>query len=163
MNIFYLDHDPVKCAQYLCDKHVVKMVLETAQILSAVHHKYQTIWAETGEVYKETHKNHPSTLWAGRTRYNYRWTVRLFKALLKEYTHRYKKEHACTRLLKIFEENHTATVLGKEIPPQCMPDEYKGDDTVEAYRNYYRGEKAGFAKYTNRAVPEFMKDVVEDK
>lgn len=73
MNIFVLDYTPQKAAEYHCDKHVVKMILESAQILCAVHHKN----GDSNVPYKLTHKNHPCTIWAGESRSNYLWLTQL--------------------------------------------------------------------------------------
>lgn len=119
-----------------CDRHITKMALETAQILSTV----------LGGPYKPTHKNHPSVLWAAK---HTEWTHEHFQGLLKEYTHRYGKTHACERLS--FALDFTKDKPWED-PPQCMPDTFKDDDTVQAYRQYYRGGKAHIAKW-NKSRP----------
>ena len=87
MNIFLLDYDHETCAQYHCDKHVVKMPLESTQMLSTVH------WRHNAEgPYLPVHQKHPCTLWAGQTVENYKWLWRLGIALCKEYTFRYEKD-----------------------------------------------------------------------
>lgn len=142
MNIFILSQDPALAAQYQCDKHVVKMVLESAQILSTVQSKFNI-----PTKYKPTHPKHPCVLWTGTSIANYLWLVAHAKALGSEYTYRYGKIHACMELIDgplaeppPFEQ----TTLTKFV--QCMPDEYKiPGDPVQAYRNYYMGEKADFA------------------
>ena len=136
MNIFYLDTCPIRAAQQQCDKHVVKMILESAQMLSTAHHEFGSDRA----VYKSTHKNHPSTVWARECTANYIWLYVHMMALGMEYTKRYGKSHltikkCCDALLEPPEgmpecAQHTP-------PPQCMPDEYKRYDAVEAYRLYY--------------------------
>ena len=137
MNIFYLHQDPVKAAEYQYNKHVVKMVLESAQILCTVHHKYM---GEDADVpYKSTHKNHPSTLWAGQSAQNYEWLYRHFVALCEEYEKRYGKEHLsytkCKDKVNMLPGGMLET--GLTDMPQCMPDEYKDDCSVQAYWNYY--------------------------
>lgn len=89
INIFALDLSPRLSSQYLCDAHVVKMTLETAQILSTVGHKHGL-----NPPYRATHKNHPVVLWAGHNISNIIWTIDLLNNLLKEYSFRYKKNHA---------------------------------------------------------------------
>jgi len=160
MNIFYLHEDPVTCAQMHNDKHCVKMILESAQMLGTAHRvldgdeKCDNLF-----MYKEAHKNHPSTKWVRENCYNYRYMFDLFEALCDEYTHRYGKGHATDLQLR-----ETLRELPKKIPqmetrftepPQCMPDEYKSWDTVEAYRNYYMGEKSYFSTWKNRQTPEW--------
>lgn len=156
MNIFYLDHDPVECAKQHCDKHVVKMILETAQLLSNAHHMID------GEqvikpIYKLTHKNHPSAVWVRQCKAHYDWLWTLLHALCKEYTHRYGKVHKVERegLLEILKDSPMG--IGKSIvfvePPPAMPDEYKAPSAIQSYKNYYKGAKASFARWTNRPIP----------
>lgn len=152
MNIFYLDRNPIRAAAYHCDKHCVKMILETAQLLSTAHRELDgNEMADRLGLYKSTHKNHPSAVWVRQGWFNYQWTFHLFKQLLKQYTARYGKEHKTGRLLDALATspvNIPSVTVGSPLPPQCMPDEYKREDTVEAYRAYYRGAKAGFAKWS---------------
>ena len=134
MNIFYLHTDPSACAAAQCDKHVVKMVLETAQLLCTAHRIIDgDDIADAKNLYKATHRNHPSAVWVRSSQAAYEWTAAHFCALLSEYAARYSKRHACSKLLLalltppsgIADEPFTA-------PPQCMPDEYKlpYDETV---------------------------------
>ena len=159
MNIFYLDQNPVKAAAYHCDKHCVKMILETAQLLSTAHRELDgNEMADRLGLYKSTHKNHPSAVWVRQGWFNYQWAFNLFKQLLKQYTARYGKEHKTGRLLDALATapvNIPSVTSGSPLPPQCMPDEYKREDTVEAYRAYYKGAKAGFAKWSKSPAPEW--------
>ena len=141
MNIFYLDEDPKLAAIYQYNKHVVKMILESAQMLCTVHHKYM---GEDADVpYKSTHKNHPSTVWAARSAENYTWLYKHFVALCEEYYVRYGKTHLsytkCKDKVNILPGGMLQTGLTEM--PQCMPDEYKDKCSVQAYWNYYIGEK----------------------
>ena len=89
MNIFYLDKDPVVAAQMMCDKHVVKMILESAQMLSTAHRVLDgDTYANKVGLYKMAHKNHPSTIWARSSIENYDWLSGHMQALMKEYTYR---------------------------------------------------------------------------
>ena len=144
MNIFLLDHNPVVAAQMQCDRHVIKMTLETAQILSTI----------TGGPYKPTHQNHPCTVWARETRTNFNWLVRHGLALSAEYTHRYGKRHKCQDIIEAIAANTPSDKfpVGCTDFVKCMPDEYKVSDVVLSYRNYYHS-KAGFARWTKRDVP----------
>ena len=152
MNIFFLDKDPVKAARMQCDKHVVKMVLETAQMISTA------VRSQGHDVgYKSAYPKHPMTIWVNKSNHNFAWALEHGLALGEEYTHRYNKIHASHIMLKTIQDlkikgnaNYMTT------PPQCMPDEYKKISYVDAYRNYYVNDKKYFAKYTNREVPEFM-------
>ena len=96
MNIFILDWQHKTCAEYHCDKHVVKMPLETTQMLSTVHWRYNN-----DGPYLPVHQKHPCTLWAGQTVENYIWLWKLGIALCEEFTHRYDKVHSCERILAI--------------------------------------------------------------
>lgn len=149
MNIFHLHNDPVVSAQMMCDKHVVKMILESAQILSTVLNK-------CGEktTYKPTHHNHPSVLWAGTSQENFAWLREHGLALCQEYTNRYKKQHASEKyfLTELFVSDKLPD-CGLTTFAQAMPEQYKDVNPVRGYRKYYLGEKSYFAKWTNRDVP----------
>lgn len=154
MNIFYLHPQPYMCAIMHNDKHCVKMIVETAQILSTVHHVYESDNLE--QYYKPTHKNHPSTRWAGESIRNYQWLWRLLFELCLEYTHRYGKSHKVvwSGLLQTLHEPpiDIPNAIFTE-PPQAMPDDCKMTNTVEAYRKYYMVHKSHIAKWTNRDKP----------
>ena len=160
MNIFFLDSDPKKCAEQHCDKHVVKMILESAQLLSTAHH----VLCESADydylpkdIYKPTHKNHPSAIWARTTDGNYNWLYVLWRELMSEYKYRYMKTHACERLIKPLGWLPSNIERGPFTPPpKAMPDEYKVEDTIQSYKNYYNGAKASFAKWTGRNAPEWF-------
>ena len=157
MNIFFLDRDPADCAKMHCDKHVVKMVLETAQILAAVHH----IHGNGGVVtYKLTHKNHPCVVWAAASPLHYRWLQKLGAELCNEYRHRYSRDHKCEQYIKGELLDPPPALLTKPArwkePPRCMPEEYQRDSVEGSYREYYRRAKSSFAAWTNRQPPEFM-------
>jgi hypothetical protein len=141
MNIFYLSHCPKKAAQHQYNKHVVKMILETAQLLCTAHHELGT----TIDIpYKATHKNHPSAIWVRSSAEAYMWAYEHMLALGTEYTRRYNKEHLtilkCREVLYTLPSNISDDEYAQ--PPQCMPDEYKVlNDSVSAYWNYYENEK----------------------
>ena len=159
MNIFYLDKDPREISEMQCDKHCVKMILESAQMLSTAHRVCDgDKYAEKMGLYKLAHKNHPSTIWVRSSFHNYRWLWQHMCALMKEYTYRYGKTHATSRLRDALlrpPKNISLSDAGGD-PPQCMPDYCKGEDTVLAYQNYYILEKSGFAKWTKREAPVFF-------
>ena len=141
MNIFYLSNCPKQAAKYQYNKHVVKMILESAQLLCTAHHELQS---DVDVPYKPTHKNHPSAIWARRSSAHYKWLYEHMLALGAEYKKRYNKDHLtilkCRDILNIV----PGDLINNEFeqPPQCMPDEYKAGDAVDGYWNYYINEKA---------------------
>ena len=142
MNIFYLNSDPVIAAKKQYNKHIVKMILESAQLLCSAHYM---LGSEIDVPYKLTHKNHPSAMWARRSLQNYAWLYYHMLALGDEYTKRYGKKHLtitkCEYVLNIPPGPIFNTGLTEM--PQCMPNKHKVDgDSVAAYRNYYINEKA---------------------
>jgi len=164
MNIFYLDKDPKIAAQMSCDKHVVKMILESAQMLSTAHRVCDgDEYANEVGLYKLAHKNHPSTIWTRSNPFHYLWLYHHMVALMNEYTYRYDKTHATERL-KTGLEPIPKQLLEKSFtdftdPPQCMPEECKNDDTVISYRTYYIIEKAKIATWNKkRSAPKWWKD-----
>lgn len=152
MNIFVVDRDPIIAARQLCDKHVVKMTLETTQLLCTVSWKF-----DVPAPYKQTHKNHPCTLWAGETVDNWKWLVDHGLELSEEYSRRYGKVHACKSKLEWCLESGGRPKLGGLKPfAQAMPDEFRDKDAVEAYRKYYIGAKAAIAKWKFSDAPEWF-------
>lgn len=153
MNIFILDEDVKRCAEYHCDKHVIKMILESAQMLS-------TVLRENGQEYgyKPTHKNHPCTKWAASSKSNWLWLRDLAKELNSEYRFRYNKDvnHKSYDMIMTLPEPDIDDI-GLTDFALAMPDEYKtASNTVESYRKYYIGEKKDIANWTGRNVPEWF-------
>jgi hypothetical protein len=160
MNIFYLHHAAPLAARMHCDIHVVKMILETAQILCTVHHIHGNGHAVP---YKPTHARHPSVLWAADSKMHYDWLQQLGVYLCNEYSLRYNtRRHACEDYIKGALSAPPPTLLGQKKflwsePPQAMPDDCKVEgDAITAYRNYYKKYKASFAKWKLGGVPAFM-------
>jgi hypothetical protein len=159
MNIFILHRNPVVAARYHCDKHVVKMISETSQMISnTIRHIVPSCPAPLME---RSHPNHPCAVWM-RERYgNTAWSVRLLAALLREYDHRYghPEKFARSRAILKWCQDHEILLMARlptgDMTPfvQAMPNQYRNPDPVEAYRAYYIGEKAGFARWTNRKPP----------
>ena len=155
MNIFLLDYDVERCAQYHCDQHVVKMVLESVQIMCTVLNKmgYDT-------PYKSTHQKHPCVLWVASSYDNFLWLKRLTLSLNEEYRYRFDKQtdHRSIDVLR--------SISGYRYEPggltpfaQAMPDKYKiAGDAVTAYRRFYIGEKRHFARWTRRKQPAWFAD-----
>lgn len=164
MNIFVLNENPNIAAQMHLDKHVCKMSIEYAQLLSTAHH----LLAEGEEsyltnVYKPTHKNHPATKWVMEHPAHYAWLYNLTEATWSEYTYRYGKVHASSRLRPwISKVPRQLIACGAPTPPpQCMPENYRilpvsWENTIRAYQQYYCGPKAAFAAWTKREVPTWF-------
>lgn len=180
MNIFAVDNDPYIAAQCLVDKHIIKMILETAQLLSTAHRILDGVeyvgqsksgrkakrWRLPDDreniLYSATHINHPSAVWCRQSNNNYNWLYCHFVGLLNEYTHRYSKTHKCRDM--------ASGIFGLVVPPKnipvgnltpvtpAMPDEYKVEDHVQSYRNYYKQGKSHLHKYTNRQSPDWLTD-----
>jgi hypothetical protein len=179
MNIFYLNHDTKLCAEYHVDKHVVKMILEYAQLLSTAHRvldgtpdvgrsasgRKKTVYllsdGRDSVLYSATHINHPSAVWARQSPENYLWLANMLIALCEEYTHRYGKTHKvervglCYVLLKNVPRNIGNN--GFTQPTPAMPDAYKvPGDAISSYQMYYIQDKARFANWKKRSVPKWF-------
>lgn len=165
MNIFVLDTDPAICAQYHNDKHVVKMILESAQMLTTCW-PYPNVSLPSAFQPYRLHKRyfkHPCVFWVDEGDTNYRWLGALFKHLLKEYTIRYKRSHSLEWMEKFF-----PSVI-KEQPinfPLAMPDEWKPwyfatratpSAAVQAYRKYYYFDKRHLAQWSVRGKPSWYR------
>ena len=180
MNIFYLDNDPVKSAELHCDKHVVKMIIEYAQLMSTAHrvldgemyvdktanNRRIKRWCLADKhmeevVYKASHINHPSNIWIRSSDSHYQFVYDMFVALCNEYTHRYGRTHLTEEKLKDILQHLPNTIASTDFvePPQAMPDDVKTSNTVDAYQNYYRVYKKNFAKWTDRMTPAFMENI----
>lgn len=162
MNIFFLHIDPKKCAQMHVDKHVVKMILESVQLLCSAHHmsnKDNTIYKPP---YKLTHKNHPCSIWVRKSLSNYNWLLELTKELCLEYSFRYGKIHKSQSYLNELNINKPDIEdIGFTLPPQAMPETYKIqtidiNDVIEAYRQYYFYEKNHILNWKNRNKPSWI-------
>lgn len=180
MNIFYLDHDTKLCAQYHVDKHVVKMIIEYAQLMSTAHRildgtqyldktksgnkikRWKLDEYREPVMYKASHINHPSAIWARESHENYQWLWRLFRDLCQEYRHRYggetDKQHKTSLMLSPL--SYSPVNINRfglfTDPPQAMPADAKiPGNSLEAYRNYYRLYKKDFATWKNRPIPEW--------
>jgi len=151
MNIFVLDLDPSIAAQMQCDKHVVKMVLETAQLLCSVY-------SNGTAPYKRTHYKHPCAIWTRECIENWQWLLEHGNALSKEYTFRYNKQHKTQSVLDWLHNNRPQLPsLGTTTAfVQCMPKIYKTVDAVRAYQSYYNGTKQNIARWNkSRSKPSW--------
>ena len=152
------------------------MILEYAQLLSTAHRvldgnvtiglsdsgRKRTTYvlpdSRDSILYSATHINHPSAVWVRHNQQNYYWLFALFEALMNEYTHRYGKVHATSRLydaLYHYPKNIPLSIFTQPTP--AMPDEFKVDgDSIQSYRNYYNGAKSHMFKWKNRSVPDWI-------
>jgi hypothetical protein len=172
MNIFVLDKNPIKSAEYLCDRHVIKMCLESAQLLCGAR-----ILFGNKAPYKLTHKNHPVLKWLCSHSAHYHWTYLLGKAICREYTYRYGKQHASEKVIdecgKEFFAGHIpyffpasySTVYNlydsMKKPALAMPTEYKKDDAILSYRLYYALDKFFNIefRYKKRQQPKWISEI----
>ena len=155
MNIFVLDENINKCAEYHCDQHVVKMILESVQLLCTALNKkgYET-------PYKPTHMKHPCVLWVEESYDNFEWLTELALALNLEYRYRFDKtkDHKSISVLPEI-RNFSYASIGLTEFAQAMPNEYKiPNQPVQAYRSFYLGEKMHFAKWTKRETPFWVQE-----
>lgn len=178
MNIFYLHHNTNKCARWHCDKHVVKMILETAQLLYTAHWvlaalanmKPDLATAPPPKTRPDDrgymsirNPKHPCAIWVRESLDHYKWLCELGLALCVEFRHRFgDKAHSCERhLVWLFYHPPKQLVSkGWRQPPMAMPDEYKrSKNSIVAYRIYYRenkGAKRGIITYTGRHRPHWL-------
>lgn len=170
MNIFYLHEDPVIAAKMQTNKHVVKMILESAQLLSTAHRvldgehyidsssgrkiqRWRLPEEKENILYKATHFNHPCALWTMESIENYKWLYKHFLALSEEYNLRYNKQHkSWVELREILSFTPVNIPLRKfTTPALAMPEEYvRGRNAVDAYRAYYEAEKLKEQEDINR-------------
>ena len=154
MNLFILDDSPIISAMSYCDKHVPKLIVECFQMLGSAQRRHGAQDADMPLTSKGTpllggYANHPATQWVGASRDNYLWTCYHAAMLCSEYEKRFGKTHACADGIDHLFEMFWRIPEGELTPfAQCMPDEYKVEgNAVSAYRSYYKGEKAHFAKW----------------
>jgi len=159
-----------------CDKHIPKMILESAQMLSTAHRvldgeeyidktangrsiKRWRVPLNEGVLYKATHVNHPCSVWGRQSAGNYIWLYGLFRDLSAEFEFRFGKKHATWLLLKDALKHVPVNINTREGSSDfvlAMPDSYKCDDAIQSYRNYYLGEKKDFAKWLRgREAPDW--------
>lgn len=182
MNIFNLSNDPVECASWHNDRHTVKMIVEYAQLLSTAHRlldghesviKYvlgeksrrKKVWTHPDPVknvklYKASHVNHPSAVWARESKQNYEWLYSLWTALIDEWRSRYghAKRHKCEELKDVLKDAPKAIANNGRTPVAlAMPDHYKiSSDPVICYREYYKLGKAHLANWRGKNAPPWF-------
>jgi hypothetical protein len=182
MNIFYLDRKPQVCAEMHLDKHVVKMIIEYAQLMSTAHRvldgeeyydktangrkikRWRLDDDRESQLMKASHVNHPSAVWLRQSKDNYVWLYQMWACLLQEYTYRYGKTHACARLIDVLAEiPHNLQEKPFSEPTPAMPDECKiAGDSLASYHKYYIERKIHFAKWTKRPMPNWFATAVSN-
>jgi hypothetical protein len=154
LNIFVLHENPIENSKLLCNKHIVKMILESTQLLC-------NCFAQTKVPYKRTHYNHPCSIWVRESLDNFEWLKIYAIELCKEYTYRYNKVHKCEQI--IFDLNKPKLQsTGLTEFKLAMPDQYKCKNAVQSYKQYYLGEKLNFCKWPIERVPQFIIDYCND-
>lgn len=175
MNIFFLHESPGYAAQMMVDKHVVKMILESAQLLSTAHRvldgkeyiddsgkrkvkRWKLKGVKEKELYSATHVNHPSAKWVRENALHYMWLYSHFVSLLEEYTYRYGKQHKCERMCRYLGKRPSNIDWGAFKQPPCAMDEVYiiSDDAVENYRHYYMCGKSHLHQWTRRPIPQWV-------
>lgn len=162
MNIFFVSLDAYEAAEQLVDKHVVKMIVESAQLLSTAHRVLdgdkdrKLIDAREDILYKCTHVNHPSAKWCRESVQNYNWLVDHFDGLLQEYTHRYGKVHKCQAML-ITLQNPPLNLKSWDMTeaPSCVAEDCLIGDLVTNYRAYYNKHKSHIFSWKKRLPPSW--------
>lgn len=182
MNIFVLDREPEAAAKFHCDKHVVKMILESGQMLCTAHwvHGLKSLGKELSDFkrvrdakeyalsnlnpslippWSLTHARHPCSVWTAETQGNYVWHLKLMRELLNEYTVRYKKHHKSESVWKWLDSSLPLALeyFNPMTPhPQCVPDDCRVEgDPVAAYRKYYISHKARIARWRYSDSPSW--------
>lgn len=184
MNIFNLSNDPIECAKWHNDRHLVKMITESAQMLSTAHRvldgemvvlpmktktgktvnrkilQFSQDDARCGVLYKATHANHPCSVWARTSTANYFWLYHLWVSLIDQWRKRFghNKVHKSESLKELLKQLPSGMPVGNLTPfALAMPDEYKiSDDPVLCYRQYYKLGKAHLAKWRNTDAPPWF-------
>lgn len=159
MNIFALNDDPRQAALDQCNKHIVKMPLESVQMLCTA---LRAADPSAQLPYRSTHNNHPCIRWVGESTANTAWLHIHARELCREYTRRYGRRHKSEDALDMIAPmlptvgwaNHSAFVM-------TMPDEWKQSDVVAAYRTFYIAVKSRFARWAPRARPPLWWPLVE--
>ena len=157
MNIFVLSEDPIEAANMMCDRHVLKMILESGQMLCAAHEPGTAPW-------KRTHYNHPCTVWTRASTENYKWLAVHGLELCAEYTKRYGKRHKSEDVLIWCAENIPASVPEGKLTPFAVAIKnpiYHKETAVESYRAYYLGEKIRFARWAHGESPKWWNAAVK--
>lgn len=170
MNIFVLHTNPITAARMMCDKHIPKMVVESAQMMASALRRHgaadaiMPIAKTTGRPYLGGYHRHPCTVWTGDTRHNFLWLAEHGSTLAAEYTSRYGKVHACAGAIEQMTRHASLIPTGPVTEfAQAMPDEFKVEgNAVLAYRRYYSSDKRRFASWTKGTPAPSWWDTLEE-
>lgn len=154
MNIFFVDADPEQAARDLCDKHIVAMTKESAQILCTTLSSLGVL----GSPYKPTHSSHRCVRWAKESSANFEWLLLHAFEQAEEYTRRYGRTHASLRATCFAAENFARAKFPSRNfskPALAMPEEFRtvSDNPVECYRTFYSVAKRPFARWKFPSQP----------
>lgn len=167
MNVFVLDREPSACAEYHCDRHVSRSILDIAKILSIAHVSLDGVTTVSGHaplaltlfnqswIDNRCVSRHPWVLWASRATVNYDWLHSLLGELLKQYTARFANVHGFTSMYVDLSSRPLLLPMKFDCIfdwPQCMPTIYHRRDTIRAYRAYYVNEKRDLAQWSEPAA-----------
>lgn len=162
MNIFVLDYDPQTAAEYMCDKHVPKMIVETFQMMGSAVRRHggqdhEMPLTNNGKPLIGGYRHHPCTVWCGDNRSNFYWLGLHGLGICNEFINRFGKTHSCHSKIDHLLDMCDKLPSGNMTPfAQAMPDEYRDSNAVSAYRKYYKAEKATFAKWEKgRLAPDW--------
>ena len=185
MNIFYLDPDPAVCAKMHVDRHVCKMVIEYAQLMSTAHRvldgemyldktsnnrsikRWRLLDERETRLMKPTMMNHPSAIWLRQSNENYLWLYKMWCELLSEFTYRYGKIHATARLIPDLAKVPDNCPVGKFTgPTPAMPDDCKViGNSLQSYHNYYVMKKEHLwswkGKINSRKQPQWFTEMIK--
>ena len=172
MNVFILDDNMEKSVSYYANAHVVKILLEMGQLLSNGYRELfnDHLTAEIDSIiYKETHKNHPWSVWTRESIDNWLWLFAKFSCLSVEYSYRYGRIHKTfEKLYPVFmavsRDIDKLTHINISPVPLCMPEQYRvKDNPVQSYRNYYLGEKSHLFDWKVRKTPYWIQAAITSK
>lgn len=175
MNIFVLDKDANNCAKYLCNVHLNKMLIEHSQMLANCYSKESLLTApktQSGNIRKYSYYNHPASIWCRQSLENFKWLWYYSQCIIQERQLRGFNQHFCETFIDWIVSRRPDNITDSEelTPnPLCMPDQYKQQDPVESYRQYYINDKQfnksgkWMLKYTNREIPHWFPEELKQK
>jgi hypothetical protein len=169
VNFFYLDKDPKICAQYYCNKHVLKIPIEIGQILSKIHHELKS-----GADYSKLYKNSLVVkdtigpyVWALESIDNYNWTVQLGLALIDEFKFRYNRDtHKTENIIKYLYNNPPNLpkigITKFKITNKFDMFQYISSDPIICARYNYAEMKCANDKWTKRDKPDWFNKIYKE-